>query len=224
MEKIEEIVKSRHSVRKYTDKKIEGETSAELQREINECNNISGLNIQLVLNEDKAFGKSHYGNFENCKNYIVIIGNKDDKELDEKSGYYGEKIVLKAQELGLNTCWVALTYKKSEVPCKLKDSEKIVIVIAVGYGVTEGSQHKMKGFKSVSKSTENLPGWYKKGVEFALYAPTAVNQQKFKFELKNNNEVSLKVAGMGACTKIDLGIVKYHFELGAGLDNFKWEK
>ena len=58
--------------------------------------------------------------------------------------------------------------------------------------------------------------------EFALYAPTAMNQQKFKFELVDENEVSLKVAGLGICTDIDLGIVKYHFELGAGVDNFNW--
>ena len=221
---IEQIVKSRHSVRKYTDKKIEGEVLQNLQNTIDQCNKESKLNIKLVLNEENAFGKSHYGNFENCKNYIVILGDKKDKELDEKSGYYGEKVVLKAQEIGLNTCWVALTYNKSEIPFEIKSDEKIVIVIAIGYGVDEGKSHKMKSFENVSKTTENVPKWFKKGVDFALLAPTAINQQKFRFELKNNNEVSLKVAGIGVCTKIDLGIVKYHFELGAGKENFKWSK
>lgn len=28
---------------------------------------------------------------------------------------------------------------------------------------------------------------------------------------------------MGFCTKIDLGIVKYHFEIGAGKENFEWD-
>jgi len=219
---IEEIVKSRHSVRKYTDKKIEGEVLESLKDIINIANQESGLNIQLVLNEENAFGKSRYGNFENCKNYIVMIGDKKDKQLDEKVGYYGEKIVIKAQELGLNTCWVGLTYNKSEVTYKIKDNEKIVVVIATGYGVNEGSGHKVKDFKAVSKTTENIPDWYKKGIEFALLAPTAINQQKFKFELKNENDVSLKVAGIGFYTKTDLGIVKYHFELGAGKENFKW--
>ena len=44
---------------------------------------------------------AHYGKFENVKNYIAIVGNKNDQE---KAGYYGEKIVLKCPELGLNTC------------------------------------------------------------------------------------------------------------------------
>ena len=222
MDNLENIVKSRHSVRKYTDKKIEGEVLEELKSIIDECNQEGQLNIELVVNEEKAFGKSHYGNFQNCKNYIVMIGDKKDKKIDEKCGYYGEKIVIRAQELGLNTCWVALTYNKSEVPCKLEDNEKIVIVIATGYGVNGGTAHKGKSFENVSKTIDNVPDWYKKGIEYALLAPTAINQQKFKFELKKVNEVSLKASGIGPCTKIDLGIVKYHFELGAGKDNFKW--
>ena len=131
---------------------------------------------------------------------------------------------IKAQEIGLNTCWTKLTYNKAEVPCTLNENEKISIVIAIGYGKVTGVNHKSKEFSAVSKTIENVPDWYKKGVEFALYAPTALNQQKFKFELKGSDEVSLKTEGLGLCTKIDLGIVKYHFELGAGLDNFKWSE
>ena len=64
------------------------------------------------------------------------------------------------------------------------------------------------------------PYWFRKGVEAALLAPTAMNQQKFKFTLRGDT-VSAK-AGMGFYTKVDLGIVKYHFELGAGRDRFRW--
>ena len=128
------------------------------------------------------------------------------------------------QELGLNSCWVAMTYKKKEVPFDIQESEKLVIVIAFGYGETQGVAHKMKEFGKVSKTKENVaPEWYRKGVEFALYAPTAINQQQFLFELAGENQVSAK-AKFGPCSKIDLGIVKYHFELGAGRENFEWKK
>lgn len=224
MSNYEDLIKSRHSVRNFTDQKIEENVLEELKKEVDDCNQQSGLNIQLALNETKAFGEGHYGNFNNCKNYIAIIGNKNDENLNEKSGYYGEKIVIKAQELGLNTCWVAMTYKKKEVPFNINDNEKLVIIIATGYGVNQGVAHKVKDFKSVSKTTEDVaPDWYKKGIEFALFAPTAINQQKFVFELKENNKVLAK-AKLGPCSKIDLGIVKYHFELGAGSDNFEWIK
>ena len=53
----------------------------------------------------------HYGKFKNVKNYLILIGKKT-KNFSELCGYYGEQLVLYIQSLGLNTCWVALTYKK----------------------------------------------------------------------------------------------------------------
>ena len=219
----EEIIKERHSVKDFLDKPIEGETLEILQKEIADCNEESGLNMELVLNEENAFGSFFLNNFENCKNYIVIMGKKEDKILQEKAGYYGERVVLKAQEIGLNTCWVALTYNKKEVHVNIKEDEKIVILIAIGYGANKGMEHDIKSFSDVVKNSYSvIPGWFDKGVEYALYAPTAMNQQKFKFELKSSKEGSLKISGIGAYTKVDLGIVKYHFELGAGKENFSW--
>lgn len=225
MDKIEEIVKSRHSVRDYTDKAIEGETLEELNKVIKECEDESSLKIKLVLNEEKAFGKFKLSNFSNCKNYIVIVGKKSDNTIDEKAGYYGEKVVIKAQELGLNTCWVGLTYKKSEIPFEIKEDEKIVIVIAIGYGIEQGYAHDGKKYEDVNKVGYSvIPSWYERGIEFALLAPTAMNQQRFKFKLINAHEVTLKTSGIGPYLKVDLGIVKYHFELGAGKENFTWSK
>lgn len=45
--------------------------------------------------------------------------------------------------------------------------------------------------------------------------------QKFKFTL-DGNSVSAKPGKLGTNLKVDLGIVKCHFELGAGKDNFNW--
>ena len=219
----EEIIKQRHSVREYLDKSIDGEELEIIKKEINDCNEESGLNMQLVLNEKNAFNKFLLNNFENCNNYIVIMGKKKDKNLQEKAGYYGERIVIKAQEIGLNTCWVALTYNKKEIPISIKEDEKIVIIIAIGYGANKGIEHDIKSPKDVIKDSYSvIPGWFDRGINFALYAPTAMNQQKFVFELKGSREVLAKVSGIGPFTKVDLGIVKYHFELGAGRENFNW--
>ena len=75
--------------------------------------------------------------------------------------------------------------------------------------------------EEVIQLDEPAPEWFQKGVEAALLAPTAMNQQKFLFRL-DKNMVSVK-AGFGLYTKIDMGIVKYHFEIGAGKENFQWE-
>ena len=217
---IMEAMKARHSVRSYMDKPIEGETLEALERIIDECNRESGLNIQLVRSEPMSFGSglAHYGKFAGVKNYLALIGKKD-KQLDEKCGYCGEKIVLAAQALGLNTCWVGLTFKKIPDVFKVADGEKLAMVIAVGYGATQGTAHKSKDASAVSRA-ENAPEWFKKGVEAALLAPTAMNQQKFLLML-HGDQVSAK-AGLGPFSKVDLGIVKYHFELGAGKDRTVW--
>ena len=216
-----EAIKSRHSVRSYTDKKIEGETLTQLRQTVDECNQKSGLSIQLCLNEPNAFTgmMARYGKFQNVKNYIALIGKKDNN-LEEKCGYYGETIVLKAQQLGLNTCWVAMTYSKGKSAAVVKPGEKLVIVIALGYGETTGVQHKLKAIEELSSVNSAAPEWFSAGVEAAQLAPTAMNQQKFRFELDGN--LVKASAGSGFYTKVDLGIAKYHFEIGAGESGWTW--
>ena len=216
-----EAIKSRHSVRSYTDKKIEGETLTQLRQTVDECNRKSGLNIQLCLNEPNAFTgmMARYGKFQNVKNYVALIGKKDNS-LEEKCGYYGEAVVLKAQQLGLNTCWVAMTYSKGKSAAVVKPGEKLVIVIALGYGDTTGVSHKLKAIEGLSRVNGATPEWFRNGVEAARLAPTAMNQQKFRFELDGN---TVKASpGSGFYTKVDLGIAKYHFEIGAGEGGWTW--
>ena len=210
-----EAMEKRHSVRQYIEKPLGAEEALALSEEIKLCNEESGLHIQLVKDEPKAFSgfMAHYGKFSGVTNYIALVGPKG-PDLDEKCGYYGERLVLKAQELGLNTCWVAMTYSKIPGAFKVEKGEALTVVIALGYGKTEGVPHKSKAPEEVSNVSANSPEWFKNGVRAALLAPTAVNQQKFYFTLENG-KVTAK-AKTAFYSKIDLGIAKYHFELGAG--------
>lgn len=216
-----EIMKERHSVRQYTDKPIESEKRSELDALVSELNRKNELHIQICYDEPKCFDSfmAHYGKFSGVNNYIALIGKKSPK-LDETLGYCGEQIVLKAQELGLNTCWVAMTHGKSKAV--IGKDEKLVCLISLGYGKTQGAAHKNKPIAEVSSCSGSSPEWFRNGVEAALLAPTAMNQQKFSFELSHDNTVSA-VCGSGFYTKLDLGIAKYHFELGAGKENFSWK-
>lgn len=218
-----EAVKARHAVREYLQKELEEDAVKALSECIEKCNKDGDLHIQLVLNEPKAFDgfMAHYGKFSGVANYVALIGKKQ-KDLEEKLGYYGEKIVLLAQALGLNTCWVAMTYKKIKTAFTVNKGEKLSMVIALGYGKTQGVLHKSKPAESVCENFAASPEWFKSGVNSALLAPTAMNQQKFKFSLCGD-VVSVK-SGIGFYTKTDLGIVKYHFEIGAGKENFKWKE
>ena len=222
MKDIMEVIEARHSVRQYTDKKIPEDIREQLNAYTEQLNKDGNLNMQIIYDEEECFNTrmAHYGKFENANNYIVVIGKKA-SGLEERAGYYGEKLVLKAQELGLNTCWVALTHGKSKAV--VRAGEKEVIIIALGYGKTQGNTRKSKTVSDVSNIDADTPKWFENGVKAALLAPTAINQQKFKFELKDNNIVSAKAGLLGTNLKIDLGIVKCHFELGAGKNNFEWE-
>lgn len=215
-----QAMKERHSVRSYTDRPIEGRIKDDLSSYIDDCNRDSQLHIQLVLDEPHAFDgfMAHYGKFSGVRNYIVLAGKKS-PDLEERCGYYGEKIVLHAQTLGLNTCWVAMTYSKGKAKFQLNADEKLCLVIAIGYGKTSGTAHTSKPREAVMRAN-TPPDWFLQGIDAALLAPTAMNQQKFTFTL-DGNKVTAK-AGMGFYSKIDLGIAKCHFELGAGAQHFQW--
>ena len=235
---IQEAMKARHSVRAYKQQPLAEDVVKVLEEEIVKLNREGQLHIQLIRNEPKAFlgTLAKYGKFRHVNNYIVMAGKKAD-DLDERVGYFGEHLVLLAQTLGLNTCWVGLSYSKVPGTYVLNEGEKIVCYIAIGYGETQGTGHKIKTVEQVSRSAgkmlgaaksagDSVPTWFIKGVEAALLAPTAVNQQKFFFEyvgVENNRHKVLAKRGFSLIgyTQLDLGIAKYHFEVGAGKEN-RW--
>lgn len=219
-----EAIKERHSVRKYIDRPLAETDISRLNDEISRLNKEGNLNMQLVVNERKAF-KSFlaYGIFSNVANYIMVIGRRSDS-LEYRAGYYGEKLVIFAQSIGLNTCIVGLTYKKIDGAFEVGNDEKILYCIAIGYGEKDGwRKHKIKSPDQVSNENADSPEWFRNGVEAALLAPTAVNQQKFYFEYIAPDKVRpIRKSSMAGYTKIDLGIAMYNFEIGAGKDNFNW--
>ena len=240
---IQEAIKARHSVRAYTGQPLADDVVAALEAKIAEHNQAGRLHIQLVRDEKKAFQGmlARYGKFRNVANYLVMAGQKGD-DLDERIGYYGEHLVLLAQTLGLNTCWVGLSYTKVPGTFVLGEGEVIKAYIAIGYGATQGVAHKIKPAHKVSNLSDDTPGWFRRGVEAALLAPTAVNQQKFFFQyVPKASQSAGRSSGHGAeqngkhlvrarkgfsligYTQMDLGIAKCHFEIGAGRENFEWQ-
>ena len=219
---LQEAIVARHSVRQYQERPIEASIINRIHEEVARCNQEGGLHIQLVTNEPKAFagGMAKYGKFRGVGNYFAMIGPKG---ADEAIGYYGERLVLLAQTLGLNSCWVGLSFRKQPDQYQIADGEKLHCVIALGYGANQGVQHLMRPMEQFVKVNGTMPDWFKRGMEAVLLAPTAVHQQKFEFELKDNHTVCARarftLVGYG---KMDLGIVKYHFEVAAGHENFSW--
>ena len=194
-----EAIRARHAVRNYTAKPLSPEIIDELSQEIEQCNRQGQLHIQLVTENEEAFKTfiPLFGRFKNVKNYIALAAKKQG-DFYVKCGYCGARLMVKAQQAGLNSCWVTNTYNAKKCPVTLAPDEELVGVIAIGYGTTDGTQHK-------SKSMEKL-----------------FNKQNFFIEASGNT-VSIRTKDNHPMSQINTGIVKYHFEIGAGRENFNWE-
>lgn len=211
---LQEALRERHSVRNYKDKEIEPELVEKLNQKIAECNKEGNLHLQFVQDAGNTFNRllNKAMGLGSAPSVIACIGPVDGS-LDERIGYYGQQVVLYAQQLGLNTCWAG-TYNPKNVKAEIGPNEKLVIVIAIGYGVNNGRDRKSKTFEQVTSSNGTYPQWFIDGVQAALLAPTAVNQQKFVISLENDQPCFKNKAVM--LGNVDLGIVKYNFEVGSG--------
>ena len=211
---IAEAIQARHSVRAYTKRPIDGEVKRALEDEIAGCNAQSGLQIRLVCNDPRAVKGlwASYGAFENADNYLVLAG-PDTDDLYPLCGYWGERLVLFAETLGLSTCWIAGSYKKARVKEGLDREEALAAIISIGYAARPGKPHRSKSYEQVTETEGDAPDWFRKGVEAALLAPTAINQQRFRFVYRDG-KATVK-ALKGSYARINLGIVQVHFEIGA---------
>lgn len=222
---IQDAIRQRRSVRRYEQRSIEPEKVSELQALVSKINAEADMHLQFITEEPEAFDTRlvHYGRFSGVRNYLALVGRKA-KDLDERAGWYGQQFVLRAEQLGLNTCWVALTYSKKKARVEIAPDERCVCVICVGYGAEKPSRHKPKTFPQVTKvpTGMDVPEWFRRGADAALYAPTAINQQKFCLSLGVDGKSVSAKDGFGVYTKIDLGIVRANFTLGAGGNSFKW--
>lgn len=224
---LQEAIQERHSIRTYRNEPLSEDVEKVLRESVEEYNRLGNLHIQLVTGETKAFsGLLSYGVFKGVCNYLVMAGPRSE-DLDERIGYYGERLVLLAQMLGLNSCWVGLNYRKTDA-FKLESNDKLICVIALGYGEGTPRQHKVRSLEELSNVSDLSPKWFRRGVEAAQLAPTAVNQQRFYFEYQGSQGTGKPVVAarrtfsVFGYTKVDLGIVKCHFEIAAGKENFVW--
>ena len=216
---ITEAMQTRHMVRKYNDKPILPELVEKLNARIRQNNEEYDIAIKLMVNDENAFNTIiKLILAKGIKNYLILSG-KDIPDLDERLGYCGADIMLYAQTLGLNTWWVGGTFNKKKTS-KAADGNRVTGVVAIGYGATQGVPHRSKKPEDISSYKGEAPLWFKNGVAAVLLSPTALNKQAFNIK-GNCRKVSITCRN-GIFTGSDLGLAKYHFEVGAGKDNFEW--
>ena len=213
-----EAMRKRHTVRKYKDIALTEENIKMLNERIKENNQKYNLNMKLMINNKKALSTIAKLIFaKGVKNYFILAGDIS-SDLEEKLGYCSADLMLYAQTLGLNTWYIGSMFNSKVA--QFVDGKKVVGIIAVGYGSNEGMPHKSKTILEVSRYEGEMPEWFKKGVEAALFAPTAFNKQEFMISGKGN-EVHIENDN-DIFTGVIRGLIKYYFELGAGINSFKW--
>ena len=216
---ITKAMRERHTVRRYADKPIPADIVQKLEERIALDNDAYGTAVKLMVDDARAFNAAlKLVLAKGVRNYLILAGN-DAPDLEERLGWCSAGIMLYVQELGLNSWWVGGTFSRGAVS-KLVAGKKVVGIVALGYGATQGKPHKSKTPDQVSEYKGEAPVWFKEGVEAALLAPTALNRQAFRIE-GEGNRVSI-IYEKGAFSGADLGLVRYHFEVGAGKGNFLW--
>lgn len=225
-----ETIRERHSVREYDGKPLARVEFDALGAVVEECARESGLDIQLVGDNPEVFNViARFGLIRGCRTHVAFVvddAKAGDVAADEAIGYWGQRIVLAAQDMGLNTCWCALCSRKKS-RAVVAPGKKIRLVIAVGHGKTQGFSRKTKSVEALS-SVECAKGtaWFAEAMEAAQLAPTAMNNQNFKITLLSDGKTVRIDAPQSGLNVIDEGIVRCNFEIAAneaGAD-WRWER
>jgi len=222
-----ELIDRRVSRRAYLDTVIDGDTRRVLQAQVDEINHQSGLAIRLVDDGARAFNglRKSYGLFSGVRSFFALTGKTEDPHLDEKVGYYGERLILLATAHDLGTCWVGGTFDRRSLDFDLGKGERLVCVITVGVtpeqrtwreNLIRGTMHrKTKSIEELSSWDTRPPEWFMEGMRAVQKAPSAMNRQPARFHFCNNR-VTAQVPDSAGFNLVDLGIAKLHFEVGAG--------
>lgn len=225
-----ETIRERHSVREYDGKPLARVEFDALGAVVEECARESGLDIQLVGDNPEVFNViARFGLIRGCRTHVAFVvddAKAGDVAADEAIGYWGQRIVLAAQDMGLNTCWCALCSRKKS-RAVVAPGKKIRLVIAVGHGKTQGFSRKTKSVEALSSvECAKGPAWFAEAMEAAQLAPTAMNNQNFKITLLSDGETVRIDAPQSGLNMIDEGIVRCNFEIAAneaGAD-WRWER
>ena len=228
-----ETIRERHSVREYDGKPLAQAEFDALGAVVEECARESGLDIQLVGDNPEVFNViARFGLIRGCRTHVAFVvddvklGGTTKAAVDEVIGYWGQKIVLAAQDMGLNTCWCALCSRKKS-RAVVAPGKKVRLVIAVGYGKTQGFSRRTKSVEVLSSvECAKVSAWFAAAMEAAQLAPTAMNNQNFKITLLSDGKTVRIEAPQSGLNMIDEGIVRRNFEIAAseaGAD-WRWER
>ncbi len=251
---IQDIIEKRKSVRSYLDNPVGIHEKNVLQQllDIMSCEQYRFKMIDLEFEEKAKIGT--YGMIKGARAFLVGIMKRTsmvDAKVSLDFGADFEKIVLKATELGLGTCWLGGTFNSKDVEkqVELNMNEQIVILSPIGYSADATLREKLT--RLIARADDRKPwaelffmesfdtplskeaaGQYGEVLEMVRLAPSAKNIQPWRIVKRRDQYdfYAYQVVKKNAAYKLnltynDLGIAKTHFELMAAYKSLKghWE-
>jgi len=223
----------RTSRRRYLPTPVDAETRERLDALAAELSGLGPIKVEPVWNNGVAFAgfTKSYGMFNGVINYLALLA-PDDEIAGEQLGYYGETMVLAATELGLGTCWVGGSFSRSDIPFQPDAGDVLYCVIALG-NVSDDVSLKERILRSAvhrkTKTVEEMydadgpvPDWFEAGMIAVQKAPSAVNRQPVKFHFRDGKVTATTDNLDDRMRRLDFGIAKRHFEIGAGGGTWAW--
>ncbi len=184
-----------------------------------------------------------YGKIKGAPAFIAFVGSTDSANVQEKTGYTGEGIILEATALRLDTCWVGGFFRPEAAAdvIGIKRPERVLAVCPIGYARNDwsleekimtgfGRSHRRKPLEEIVTGLPEVqwPPWVKPAVEAARLAPSAVNRQPWRFHI-GDQSITVSVDNLKDSYKIskrlDCGIAMLHIETAcrAGGVGGTWE-
>jgi hypothetical protein len=249
---VTELIMARYSCRSYQRVPLPDGARADLEAFLRGLTRGPfGTPLRLMLvsaasGSDELRGLGTYGVIRHPAGFIIGVVQKGAMDMED-IGYALEQCVLKATDLGLGTCWLGGTFRRSNFAARaaVRQDETLAAVIAVGV-IADRTSLIDRAFRRGAGSKHRLPweqlffdgqfgavlvpeetGGYAQVLEMARKAPSASNKQPWRVVLQRTPGYgrSTGLAGIPDIQRVDVGIFMCHFELVAaelGLKG-KWQ-
>jgi nitroreductase len=246
-----ETIKTRKSCRTYSSRAIEPEKLAELKQFLASNTKTpfgSKVRFHLIdfneLEISELKNLTTYGLIKGARQFIVGTVEKQPKAMEDY-GYCMERNILKATSMGLGTCWLGGTFKRSGFADKISinESELLPVISPVGYSGDKRSVVD-RMFRYIAASDKRKPwnelfylhdtdnslddqnsGRFNTPLECVRLAPSASNKQPWRI-IKGKDQEAFhfylkRTPGYENIVKdiklqnVDMGIAMCHFELSS---------
>ncbi|MFC1959021.1 nitroreductase family protein [Chloroflexota bacterium] len=199
------VIEKRRSRRRFEKKPLKANHLDHLKSICNDFRPFDNARALLVTESpDKVFKGAigPYGKIRGASAFIAFIGNIKSPWVQEQVGYTGEGIVLEAEALNLNTCWVGGFFRPKVVKSLISigEDEIVIAVTPVGYATKRlsfeeklmtgfGLTHRRKALSDlvIGLKDSEWPQWIRKALEAARIAPSAVNRQPWRFHVEQES-------------------------------------